>query len=44
MQEEVPVSEETFDLLRFLSGYGWWMLLALLLIVVFLIKKFRNKK
>lgn len=42
MQDEVPVSEETFDILRFLSGYGFWLLLAVLLIVVVLIKKFRK--
>ncbi len=43
MQNKVPIDEETFDILRFLSGYGWWLLLALALIAVFLVKKFRNK-
>ncbi|MCX2839509.1 hypothetical protein OQ279_15280 [Salinimicrobium sp. MT39] len=42
MQEDLPVNEETFDLLRFLSGYGFWLLLAILLIVVVLYKKFRK--
>ncbi|MGI0105917.1 hypothetical protein [Salinimicrobium sp. WS361] len=42
MQENLPVNEETFDLLRFLSGYGFWLLLAILLIVVVLYKKFRK--
>ena len=42
MQEDLPVDEETFDLLRFLSGYGWWLLIALLLVVVVLYKKFRK--
>lgn len=42
MQTEVPVSEETFDLLRFLSGYGFWMLLALALVGVVIYKKFRK--
>jgi hypothetical protein len=42
MQEGLPVNEETFDLLRFLSGYGWWLLIALLLVVVVLYKKFRK--
>ncbi|WP_324720113.1 hypothetical protein [Salinimicrobium sp. HB62] len=42
MQEDLQVNEETFDLLRFLSGYGWWLLIALLLIVVVLYKKFRK--
>lgn len=43
MQTEVPIDEETFNILRFLSGYGWWLLLALALIVLVLYKKFRNK-
>ena len=42
IQEDVPVSEETFDILRFLSGYGFWLLIAILLIVVVLVKKFRK--
>ena len=42
MQEDLPVNEETFDLLRFLSGYGWWLMIALLLIVVVFIKKNRK--
>ncbi|MCY2686444.1 hypothetical protein [Salinimicrobium sp. TH3] len=42
MQEDLPVNEETFDLLRFLSGYGWWLVIALLLIVVVFIKKTRK--
>lgn len=42
MQKDVPVSEETFDILTFLSGYGFWLLIAVLLIVVVVIKKFRN--
>lgn len=42
MQNEVPVNEETFDLLRFLSGYGFWLLVVILLIIVLLIKKFRK--
>jgi len=42
MQEDLPVNEETFDLLRFLSGYGFWLLLAILLIVVVLYKKIRK--
>jgi hypothetical protein len=42
MQNDVPVSEEAFDIMRFLSGYGWWLLIALLLVVVVLYKKFRK--
>ncbi|WP_255702482.1 hypothetical protein [Salinimicrobium sediminilitoris] len=41
-QEDLPVNEETFDILRFLSGYGWWLMIALLLVVVVLIKKTRK--
>ena len=41
-QTEVPVSEETFDILRFLSGYGFWMLLAIALVAVVLYKKFKK--
>lgn len=42
MQNDVPVSEEAFDILRFLSGYGFWLLIAILLIVVVLYKKFKK--
>jgi hypothetical protein len=42
MQNDVPVSEEAFDIMRFLSGYGFWLLIALLLVVVVLYKKFRK--
>ena len=40
MQEDLPVNEETFDLLRFLSGYGWWLLIAIIVVVLY--KKFRK--
>ncbi len=43
MQTEVPVDEETFNILRFLSGYGWWLLLAIALIVLFIYQKFKKK-
>ena len=42
MQKDLPINEETFDLLRFLSGYGWWLLIAILLVVVLLYKKFKK--
>lgn len=42
MQDEVPVSEDAFDIMRFLSGYGFWLLFAILLIVVVAFKKFRK--
>lgn len=42
MQNDVPVSDEAFDILSFLSGYGFWLLIAILLIVVVLYKKFKK--
>lgn len=42
MQNEVPVSEDAFDIMRFLSGYGFWLLIAILLIAVVAFKKFRK--
>lgn len=41
-QSEVPISEETFDILRFLSGSGFWLFLAIALVVVVLYKKFKK--
>lgn len=42
IQNDVPVSDEAFDIMRFLSGYGFWLLIAILLIVVVFIKKSRK--
>jgi hypothetical protein len=41
-QNEVPVSETTYDIFTFLSGMGFWILVALALIGVFLYKKFKK--
>ena len=41
-QNEVPVSETTYDIFSFLSGMGFWILIALALIGVFLYKKFKK--
>ncbi|WP_010230212.1 hypothetical protein [Gillisia marina] len=41
-QNDVPVSETTYDIFSFLSGMGFWILLALALIGVFLYKKFKK--
>ncbi|WP_424492678.1 hypothetical protein [Salinimicrobium sp. GXAS 041] len=41
-QDDVPVNEETFELLTFLSGYGFWLLLAIALIAVVFYKKFKK--
>lgn len=41
-QNEVPVSESTYDIFTFLSGMGFWILVAIALIVVVLYKKFKK--
>lgn len=40
--KEVPVNEDTFEILTFLSGMGFWLLLAIVLIAVVLYKKFKK--
>lgn len=42
IQADVPVEEETYWFFTFLSGYGFWSLLAIALIVVVLYKKYRK--
>lgn len=42
LQTEVPVDEDTFTIFKYLSGMGLWLILALILIVVVLYKKFRK--
>lgn len=41
-QNEVPVSESTYDIFTFLSGMGFWILVAIALIGVVLYKKFKK--
>jgi len=41
-QNEVPVSESTYDVFTFLSGMGFWILVAIALIAVVLYKKFKK--
>lgn len=43
MQTDVPIDEKTFDILRFLSGYGWWFLLAVALIILFVYKRIKKR-
>lgn len=43
MQKEVPIDDQTFDLLRFLSGHGWWLLIAIALVFLVIYKKVKNK-
>jgi len=42
MQPDVPVSEDTYNILSFLSGMGLWLILAIALIGVFIYKKFKK--
>ncbi|ADF50618.1 MULTISPECIES: hypothetical protein [Zunongwangia] len=42
MQSTLPENEETFEILSFLSGYGFWMILAIILVILVLYKKFRK--
>ena len=42
VQQEIPVSEDTYNILSFLSGMGMWLILAIALIGVFIYKKFRK--
>ena len=41
-QNEVPVSETTYDIFSFLSGMGFWILIAIALIGVFVYKKLKK--
>lgn len=43
MQNDVPIDDKTFDLLRFLSGHGWWLLIAIGLIFLVIYKKVKDK-
>ena len=42
IQNDIPVDEETYTIFRYLSGMGFWLILAVILIVVVLYKKFRK--
>ncbi|MFD2832125.1 hypothetical protein [Gramella sp. AN32] len=41
-QENMPGNDDTWEILSFLSGMGFWLILALILIGVFVYKKFRK--
>lgn len=43
LQNQVPVEEETYTIFRYLSGMGWWVILAVALIAVFIYQKYRKK-
>ena len=42
MQSTLPENEETFEILSLLSGYGFWMILAIILIILVFYKKFKK--
>ncbi len=41
-QNEVPVSEDAFDIFTFLSGMGLWIILALVLVGVVVYQKLKK--
>lgn len=43
MREDVPIDDQTFEVLRFLSGHGWWLLIAIALVFLFIYKKTKQK-
>tara|TARA_R100000935_G_scaffold54299_2_gene82988 strand:- start:527 stop:658 length:132 start_codon:yes stop_codon:yes gene_type:complete len=42
VQQDVPVSEDTYNILSFLSGMGLWLILAVVLIGVVIYKKLKK--
>ncbi|MDT0643600.1 hypothetical protein RM553_12220 [Zunongwangia sp. F363] len=42
MMQQDPPSQETWEILSFLSGYGFWLIIALILVFVVFYKKFRK--
>ncbi len=42
VQNDIPVSEETYNIFSFLSGMGLWIILAVALVGVVLYKKFKK--
>ena len=42
IQQDVPIDEEAYWVLTFLSNYGIWFILAVVLIVVVLYKKSKD--
>lgn len=42
IQNDTPISEETYTIFSFLSGMGLWLILAIALIGVVLYKKFKK--
>lgn len=42
VQDDIPVSDDTYTIFSYLSGMGLWLIIALVLIGVVLYKKFRK--
>lgn len=42
VQDDIPVNEDTYTIFRYLSGMGFWLILAIALIAVVLYKKFKK--
>lgn len=42
VQDDIPVSEDTYTIFSYLSGMGLWLIIAVILIVVVLYKKFKK--
>ncbi|WP_262711694.1 hypothetical protein [Antarcticibacterium arcticum] len=42
VQQDVPVSEDTYNILSFLSGMGLWLILAVVLIGGVIFKKLKK--
>lgn len=42
VQDDIPVNEDTYTIFRYLSGMGFWLVLAIALIAVVLYKKFKK--
>jgi hypothetical protein len=42
VQDDIPVSEDTYTIFSYLSGMGLWLIIAVFLIIVVLYKKFKK--
>lgn len=43
IQNQVPVEEEPYTIFRYLSGMGWWAILAIAVIAVFIYYRYKKK-
>ena len=42
IQDDIPVSEDTYTIFSYLSGIGLWLIIAVILIAVVLYKKLKK--